>query len=116
MTPTAAWMGLVFGTLSAVAMAFLTEDAFGSWSTGVIPVGGQGAAFLAASTAFIVDFILSIGVSLVTEPRPADQLVGLVYSETPKEQRTDPKEACTRGTAAPCRSPASPWPWSSSST
>ena len=93
MTPTAAWMGLVFGTLSAVAMAFLTEDAFGSWSTGVIPVGGQGAAFLAASTAFIVDFILSIGVSLVTEPKPADQLVGLVYSETPKEQRTDPKEA-----------------------
>jgi SSS family solute:Na+ symporter len=59
----------------------------------VIPIGGQGAAFVAASTAFIVDFVLSIGVSLVTEPKPADQLVGLVYSETPKEQRTDPKEA-----------------------
>jgi solute:Na+ symporter, SSS family len=93
MTPTAAWMGLVFGTLSAVAMAFLTEDAFGSWSTGVIPLSGQGAAFAAASTAFIVDLVLSIGVTLVTQPRPADELVGLVYSETPKEQRTDPKEA-----------------------
>jgi SSS family solute:Na+ symporter len=93
MTPTAAWVGLVFGTLSAVAMAFLTEDAFGSWSTGVIPLSGQGAAFAAASTAFIVDLVLSIGVTLVTKPRPADELVGLVYSETPKEQRTDPKEA-----------------------
>ncbi len=93
MTPTAAWMGLVFGTLSAVAMAFLTEDAFGSWSTGVIPLSGQGAAFAAASTAFIVDLVLSIGVTLVTKPKPAEELVGLVYSETPKEQRTDPKEA-----------------------
>ena len=59
----------------------------------MIPVGGQGAAFLAASTAFVVDIVLSIVVSLTTQPKPADQLVGLVYSETPVEQRTDPKEA-----------------------
>jgi SSS family solute:Na+ symporter len=32
-------------------------------------------------------------VSLVTKPKPVDQLVGLVYSETPKDQRTDPNEA-----------------------
>jgi SSS family solute:Na+ symporter len=93
MTPTAAWMGLVMGTVSAVAVAFLTEDAFGSASLGVIPVGGQGAAFLAASVAFVVDLTLSIVVSLVTKPKPADQLVGLVYSETPRDQRTDPNEA-----------------------
>jgi len=93
MTPTAAWMGLVMGTVSAVAVAFLTEDAFGSASTGLIPVGGQGAAFLAASTAFIVDVVLSVGVSLVTRPKPASQLVGLVYSETPADIRTDPNEA-----------------------
>ena len=30
-------------------------------------------------------------VTQVTQPKPADQLVGLVYSETPKEQRTDPE-------------------------
>ena len=30
MTPTAGWVGLVAGTLSAVLVAFLTEDAFGS--------------------------------------------------------------------------------------
>ncbi|MEO6512752.1 MAG: sodium:solute symporter family protein [Nocardioides sp.] len=93
MTPTAGWVGLSFGTISAVVMAFLTEDAFGSWSTGVIPLSGQGAAFAAASTAFIVDIVLSVIVSMVTEPKPAKDLVGLVYSETPKEQRTDPKEA-----------------------
>ena len=93
MTPTAAWMGLVMGTVSAVAVAFLSEDAFGSASLGVIPIGGQGAAFLAASVAFIVDLALSIVVSLVTKPKPADQLVGLVYSETPRDLRTDPNEA-----------------------
>jgi solute:Na+ symporter, SSS family len=93
MTATAGWVGLVAGTLSAVLVAFLTEDAFGSASTGVIPLDGQGAAFLAASVAFVVDTVLSIVVSLATRPKPAEELVGLVYSETPKEQRTDPNEA-----------------------
>ena len=63
-------MGLVAGTLAAVLVAFLSEDAFGSCSTGVIPIGGQGAAFLAASVAFIVDVVLSVVVSLVTKPKP----------------------------------------------
>jgi SSS family solute:Na+ symporter len=93
MTPTAGWVGLVAGTLSAVLMAFLSEDAFGTASWGVIPVSGQGAAFLAASAAFVVDIVLSIVVSLVTKPKPASELVGLVYSETPRDQRTDPHEA-----------------------
>jgi SSS family solute:Na+ symporter len=93
MSPTAGWVGLVAGTVSAVVVAFLTEDAFGSASTGLIPVGGQGAAFLAASVAFVVDIVLSIVVSLVTAPKPASELAGLVYSETPREQRTDPNEA-----------------------
>lgn len=93
MTAAAGWMGLVAGTLSAVVVAFLSEDAFGSLSVGVVPISGQGAAFLAASTAFIVDIALSIVVSLVTKPKPVEQLVGLVYSETPREMRTDPHEA-----------------------
>ena len=93
MTATAGWVGLVAGTLSAVLVAFLTEDAFGSWSTGVIPLAGQGAAFLAASTAFVVDIVLSVVVSLATKPKPVEELRGLVYSETPKEERTDPNEA-----------------------
>ncbi|PWW23197.1 SSS family solute:Na+ symporter [Geodermatophilus normandii] len=90
MTPTAGWMGLVSGTLAAVAVAFLSEDAFGTASLGVLPIGGQGASFVAASAAFVVDIVVSVVVSQVTAPKPVAQLAGLVYSETPKEQRTDP--------------------------
>src|SRR6476661_2906299 len=92
MTATAGWVGLVSGTLSAVAIAFLSEDAFGSLSTGTIPVGGQGAAFLAASAAFVVDVVLSVLVSLVTEPKTSAELKGLVYSETPREDLVDANE------------------------
>lgn len=93
MTPAAGWTGLVAGTLSAVVVAFLSEDSFGAASLGVIPLSGQGAAFVAASTAFVVDIAVSVVVTMFTEPKPAEELVGLVYSETPVEQRTDPNEA-----------------------
>ncbi|CUR54813.1 Sodium:solute symporter [metagenome] len=86
MTPTAAWVGLVAGTSSAIVVFALNE-----W--GPLDLPGQGAAFLAASTAFVVDIALSVAISLVTEPKPDSELVGLVYSETPKDQRTDPNEA-----------------------
>lgn len=93
MSATAGWVGLVAGTASAVAVAFLSEDAFGSWSTGVIPIGGQGAAFVAAGAAFVVDIVLSVVVSLVTKPRDPAELRGLVYSETPREDLVDADEA-----------------------
>jgi SSS family solute:Na+ symporter len=93
MTATAGWVGLVAGTVSAVLVAYLSEDAFGSFSIGVIPLAGQGAAFVAASAAFVVDVVLSYVVSLVSEPKPEGSLRGLVYSETPAEIRTDPKES-----------------------
>ncbi|MFC6287281.1 sodium:solute symporter family protein [Nocardioides sp. GCM10027113] len=86
MTPAAGWMGLVAGTLSAVAVWATNE-----W--GPLDLPGQGAAFLAAATAFVVDIAVSVVVTLVTRPKPAEQLVGLVYSVTPVEQRTDPLEA-----------------------
>ncbi|MCU1536110.1 MAG: sodium solute transporter superfamily [Humibacillus sp.] len=93
MTATAGWVGLSAGTLSAVLVAFLSKDAFGAASLGVIPLGGQGAAFVAASAAFVVDIVLSIVVSLVTAPKPVSELRGLVYSETPREDLVDPDEA-----------------------
>lgn len=93
MTATAGWVGLVAGTLSAVLVAFLSEDAFGPWSLGVLPIGGQGASFVAAGAAFVVDIVLSVVVSLATRPKPAEELRGLVYSETPREDRVDPEEA-----------------------
>jgi solute:Na+ symporter, SSS family len=92
MTATAGWVGLTAGTLSAVLVAFLSEDGFGSASLGVIPLSGQGAAFVAASAAFVVDIVLSVGVSLVTEPKSSAELRGLVYSETPREELVDPQE------------------------
>jgi SSS family solute:Na+ symporter len=89
MTPTAGWVGLVLGTGSAVLVAFLSEDAVGTASQGVIHLSGQGASFVAASTAFVVDIVVSVAVSLVTSPKPEKDLRGLVYSLTPKEDFRD---------------------------
>jgi SSS family solute:Na+ symporter len=93
MTATAGWVGLVSGTLAAIAVGFLSQDTFGSASLGVIDIGGQGAAFLAAGAAFVVDIIVSVVVSLATRPKTSEELRGLVYSETPREDLVDPDEA-----------------------
>jgi SSS family solute:Na+ symporter len=58
---------------------------------GVINLPGQGAAFVAAGVAFVVDVVVSVATSLATAPKPAAELAGLVYSETPAAQRTDPE-------------------------
>jgi SSS family solute:Na+ symporter len=91
MTATAGWAGLVSGTLAAVLVAILSEDSLGALSVGVLPLTGQGASFVAAGAAFVVDIAVSVAVTLVTAPKPVSELVGLVYSETPREQRTDPE-------------------------
>jgi SSS family solute:Na+ symporter len=93
MTATAGWVGLVSGTVAAVVVAVLSEDSLGSASVGVLAIGGQGASFVAASAAFVVDIVVSVLVTMVTQPKPVAELAGLVYSETPKEQRTDPDAA-----------------------
>ncbi len=93
MTPAAGWIGLVSGTLAAVVVAVLSEDALGPWSIGVIGLGGQGASFAAAGAAFVVDIVVSVAVSRMTAPKPVEQLVGLVWSETPRESMRDPDEA-----------------------
>lgn len=92
MTPTAGWVGLVSGTLAAVAVGVASEDALGSLSQGWISISGQGASFVAAGAAFVVDVVLSVVVSWVTKPKPAEELRGLVYSETPREDLVDPEE------------------------
>ncbi|HIT75664.1 MAG TPA: Na+/galactose cotransporter, partial [Candidatus Avipropionibacterium avicola] len=85
-TPTAAWLGLLSGTGSAIVIFVLSQ-------TGVINLPGQGAAFLAASTAFVVDIVVMVVVSLMTAPRPVHELRGLVYSETPKADLVDENES-----------------------
>ena len=89
MTATAGWVGLVSGTLGAVAVAILSEDAFGTYSLGVIPLSGQGAAFAAAGVAFGLDIVVSVIVTMMTKPREYSELKGLVYSLTPKEDFHD---------------------------
>src|SRR5699024_12843816 len=93
LSATAGCVGLVGGFLSSVVVSVLAE-------TGVLDLPGQGAAFLAASTAFIVDIVLSVIVTYRTAPKPAHALRGLVYSATPNayvEELGAPKQpACKR--------------------
>jgi len=86
MTATAGWVGLVAGTLSAVFVFILSK-------VGVIDLPGQGMPFLAATAAFIVDIVVSVLVSIVTAPKPREELVGLVYSETKVPIFSDPADA-----------------------
>ncbi|MCG8919604.1 sodium:solute symporter family protein [Actinokineospora sp. PR83] len=79
MTPLAGGLGLIFGTASAVTVDLLNRAE-------VLNLAGQGASFVAASVAFVVDIAVSVGVSLVTKPKPESELRGLVWSLTPRDQ------------------------------
>jgi solute:Na+ symporter, SSS family len=85
MTATAGWVGLVAGTLSAVFVFILSK-------VGMIDLPGQGTPFLAATVAFLVDIIVSVLVSTVTAPKPPEELVGFVYSETKVPIFSDPED------------------------
>ena len=88
-----AWGGffsLVAGTLAAYVVnrlnAYHTIFHFGS---------ALSASFWQAIIAFIVDAVVLIGVSLVTRPKPAEELRGLVWGLTraeEKEERADPRD------------------------
>ncbi|UOX88841.1 sodium:solute symporter family protein [Amycolatopsis sp. FBCC-B4732] len=78
MTPQAGWLGLVLGTASAITVWGLSQ-------AGVLGLTGQGISFVAAGTAFVVDIVASVVVSLATKPKPDEELVGLVYSLTPRD-------------------------------
>ena len=73
---------------------------------GVIPLSGQGASFVAAGAAFVVDILVSVVVSLVTRPKPESELRGLVYSVTPKAGLPRPDER----SAAPGSRSRRSWP------
>ncbi len=92
MTATAGWAGLVSGTLAAVLVGILSEDALGPMSMGVIGLQGQGASFVAAGVAFGVDILVSIIVTMFTRPREESELRGLVWSLTPRSDFHDENE------------------------
>ena len=85
MTAAAGWSGLVAGTAVAVTIWVLSEDVLG-----VIGIGEQGGAFVAAGAAFVVDVVVSVLVSLRTTAKPESELEGLVYSRT---RRVDEHES-----------------------
>ncbi|MCY7343445.1 MAG: sodium:solute symporter family protein [Pseudonocardia sp.] len=81
MTGPAGWTGLVAGTVAAVTVDLLVRG-------GVIALSSQAGSFVGASAAFVVGIAVSVGVSLVTTPRPDAELVGLVWSLTTKDERS----------------------------
>jgi len=90
MTPHAGWSGLATGTVAAVTVSVLAQ-------TGVLDLPGQGASFVGAIAAFVVDIVVSVVVSYCTRPLPAEQLHGLVYSLTPKESLRHATTGADRG-------------------
>ena len=94
MTATAGWIGLVAGTLAAVAVAFLSRGRVRLVEHRRDPDRRPGCGVPRGVGGLHRRRRWSASRSpLVTKPKPAEQLRGLVYSETPKEERTDPKEA-----------------------
>ena len=78
MSPMAGGIGLIVGTASAFVVDLLNRN-------GVLHLSGQGGSFVAASAAFVMDIVISVIVTLFTQPRPANELTGLVWSLTPRD-------------------------------
>lgn len=89
MTPTAGWTGLVSGTLGAVIVGIASQDALGGLSQGWVNLSGQGASFVCAGAAFVVDIVVSVIVTGFTVPKPESELRGLVKSLTPAEDHAE---------------------------
>ncbi len=91
----AAFSGLTIGTLAAVLHHGLTlplGDAVGihgGWLHVVYQYPSDMAQnFWTAIFAFVINFVVTVVISLATKPRPEPELVGLVYSLTPKPIET----------------------------
>src|SRR3954464_8921363 len=79
-TPWAGFWGLVAGFFGA----FITHELY-SWGT--IDLGSQlAASFWGAIIAFVADAVVTVGVSQVTQPKPDEELRGLVWGLTRKEE------------------------------
>jgi SSS family solute:Na+ symporter len=85
-----AFWGLIAGTGAATIVHGLTvAEGKGGWIAKLHEYpSGMGQAFNIAWVAFIVCFVVTIAVSLMTRPKVKEDLIGLVYSLTPKQ--TDP--------------------------
>jgi SSS family solute:Na+ symporter len=88
-----AFWGLVAGTLGAALTHGLTlAEGKGGWIAPLFEIkSGMGQAFIVAGISWIINFFTTIIVSLVTKPKPEEELKGLVYSLTEKPKYTQGK-------------------------
>ena len=86
-TPWGGFFGLISGTLGA----FLTHLLY---SKGTISIPSPIAAdFWGAIVAFVADATVTVAVSLATQPKPVEQLQGLVYGMANEpDERPDPRD------------------------
>lgn len=87
-TANGAFYGLLSGTASAALVHGLTTaEGKGGWMANLhVFYSGTSQAFTIAWIAFVVCFCVTALISLFTEAKPENSLVGLVYSLTPKEK------------------------------
>jgi SSS family solute:Na+ symporter len=85
-TADGAFWGLLMGTVGAAVTHGLTiAEGKGGWIAPMFPISsGMGQAFIVAAFSWVVNFFTTIFVSLITKPKPDEQLKGLVYSLTEK--------------------------------
>jgi SSS family solute:Na+ symporter len=82
-TPWGGFAGLIAGTLGA----FVTHELY---SMGNVHFGSdQSANFGGAIVAFLADALVTVLVSLVTQPKPEEELRGLVWGLQRKEKADD---------------------------
>jgi len=81
-----AFWGLLGGTIAAAITHGLTiAEGKGGWIAPMYEIkSGMGQAFIVASFSWLANFVITIVVSLVTKPKPDEELKGLVYSLTEK--------------------------------
>ena len=85
-TSAGAFWGLLLGTVAAAITHGLTiAEGKGGWIAPLFPISsGMGQAFIVASFSWIANFFITLVVSLLTQPKPDEDLKGLVYSLTEK--------------------------------
>ncbi len=85
-----AFAGMLSGTAAAAAVHGLTlAEGKGGWITGMHTFPSSMAQnFWVAIAAFTVCFVITVAISLITTPRPVEELCGLVWgaTEMPKEE------------------------------
>ena len=92
-TPWAGLYGLIAGTLGAAVIHMLYA---GAGYIGLSPqihfASAQGASFWGAIVAFVADAVVTVLVSLVTAPKPAAELAGLVWGTTRESEPDKPQK------------------------